>query len=182
MGRNTDEISLPAFVRRLLPAAGGLPLGPVLTLSLRSFARRRPEIFERLGAYCSARYLIDPTDLPFAFVVTPDGVSASVQITGGSGTENCDVVVRGPIMALHGILDGTFDGDELFFHRTISITGRTEAIVALRNAIEDAELRPSDLLGLKGTVANIANSAILGGFDFARGVAANTAHRQRERA
>ena len=182
MGQNADEMSLPAFVRRLLPAAVGLPLGPVLTLSLRSFARRRPELFERLGEYCSSCYLIDPTDLPFAFVVVPDGVSATVQITSGSGPVISDVVLRGPIMALLGILDGTFDGDALFFHRTISITGRTEAIVALRNAIEDAELQPSDLLGLKGTAANIANSAILGGFDVARGAAASAAHRQKERA
>jgi len=182
MGSNGDEMSLPAFVRRLLPAAVGMPLGPVLTLSLRSFARRRPEIFERLGEYCSARYLIDPTDLPFVFDVVPNGVSATVQIRNGTDPEISDVVLRGPIMALLGILDGTFDGDALFFHRTISITGRTEAIVALRNAIEDAELKPSDLLGLKGTAAKIANSAILGGFDVARGAAASAAHRQRERA
>jgi predicted lipid carrier protein YhbT len=181
MGPTTDEMSLPAFVRRLLPAAIGFPLGPVLTLSLRSFARRRPEIFDRLGAYCSARYLIDPTDLPFVFVVVPNGVSATVQIASGSTPETPDVVLRGPIMALLGIVDGTFDGDALFFHRTISITGRTEAIVALRNAIEDAELQPSDLLGLKGAAANIANSAILGGFDIARGAAASAAHRQTER-
>lgn len=180
MDQGTDEISLPAFVRRLLPAAVGLPLGPVLTLSLRSFARRRPEIFERLGEYCSARYLIDPTDLPFGFTVCPNGVSATVQITNGSGPVISDVVLRGPIMALLGILDGTFDGDALFFQRTISITGRTEAIVALRNAIEDAELRPSDLLGLKGIAARIANGAILRGFDVARGVSMGAAHRQKE--
>ena len=85
-------------------------------------------------------------------------------------------------MALLGIVDGTFDGDALFFRRTISITGRTEAIVALRNAIEDAELQPSDLLGLKGMAASIANTAILGGVDFARGAVASAAQRQKERA
>lgn len=182
MGQIADEMSLPGFVRRLLPAAVGFPLGPVLTLSLRSFARRRPEIFERLGEFCSARYLIDPTDLPFVFDVVPNGQSATVQIASGSQPEIVDVVLRGPIMALLGIVDGTFDGDALFFHRTISITGRTEAIVALRNAIEDAELQPSDLLGLKGMAASIANTAILGGVDFARGAVASAAQRQKERA
>jgi predicted lipid carrier protein YhbT len=88
--------------------------------------------------------------------------------------------VRGPILALLGILDGTFDGDALFFHRTISITGRTEAVVALRNAIEDAELRPSDLLFLRGTVARLADRAILGGLDLARGIASSGARRRRE--
>ncbi len=181
MARGIDEISLPAFARRLLPPALGLPLGPLLMLSLRSFARRRPELFERLGEYGSARYLIDPADLPFAFIVIPNGASAAVHVTTGCKPVTSDVVIRGPIMALLGILDGTFDGDALFFHRTISITGRTEAVVALRNAIEEAELRPSDLLGLRGMAARLADGAILGGLNVARGIATNAAHRQEER-
>lgn len=181
MTRETDEISLPAFARRLLPPFVGLPLGPLLTASLRSFARRRPELFERLGEHGSARYLIDPVDLPFAFIVVPNGSSASVHVTTGSRPTTSDVVIRGPIMALLGILDGTFDGDALFFHRTISITGRTEAVVALRNAIEDAELRPSDLLGLRGAAARFADGAILGGLNVACGIGASARPRDEER-
>jgi predicted lipid carrier protein YhbT len=69
---------------------------------------------------------------------------------------------------LLGILDGTLDGDALFFHRSISVSGRTEAVVALRNAIEDAELRPSDMLGIGGQLAQIADTGILGALAFAR--------------
>lgn len=180
--QETDVINAPAFVRRFLPAASGLPLGPLLTLSLRSLARRRPELFERLGEYRRARYLIDPVDLSFAFTVVPDGISAVVHVITGCRAVHSDVVVRGPIMALLGILDGTFDGDALFFDRTISIAGRTEAVVALRNAIEDAELRPSDLLCLRGLAARFADGVILGGLDFVRGVASNGVPRRQERA
>ena len=72
---------------------------------------------------------------------------------------------------LLGLLDGTQDGDALFFNRVISISGRTEAVLALRNAIEDAELSPSDLLGLRGPLAALADAGILGGMMAARQLA-----------
>lgn len=162
-----ENARLPAFARRLLPPLAALPLGPLLTLSLRSLARRRPALFERLGEHRRACFLIDPVDLPFAFVVIPDGASAVVR-TVRDLPLRVDVVIRGPILVLLGILDGTFDGDALFFHRTLSVTGRTEAVVALRNAIEDAELRPSDLLGLGGEAGRLADRGILGSLDLAR--------------
>ena len=182
MAAGNEELRLPAFARRLLPPFTGLPLGPLLTMSLRSLARRRPGLFERLGEHRSARYLIDPTDLPFAFSVVPDGRASLVRVTGKSGATPCDVVIRGPILMLLGILDGTLDGDALFFHRTISVSGRTEAVVALRNAIEDAELRPSDLLGLRGTLARFADAGILGGLGAVRHLAASAPAREGGRA
>jgi predicted lipid carrier protein YhbT len=168
MAAGNEKASLPASVRRLLPPFSGLPLGPLLTLSLRSLARRRPNLFDRLGEHRTARFLIDPTDLSFAFSVVPDATSSIVRVTGKSGSVPCDVVIRGPLLTLLGILDGTLDGDALFFHRAVSVTGRTEAAVALRNAIEDAELRPSDLLGLRGALARLADAGILGGLSAAR--------------
>ena len=177
-----EEVSLPAFARRLLPPFAGLPLGPLLTVSLRSLARRRPGLFERLGEHRTARYLIDPTDLSFAFLVVPDGQASVVRATTKSGAAPSDVVIRGPLLMLLGILDGTLDGDALFFHRTIAVTGRTEAVLALRNAIEDAELRPSDLLNLRGTLARFADAGILGGLGAARHFAASAPHSQEGRA
>lgn len=174
MATQNDAIGLPARARRLLPSLAGRPLGPLLTLSLRALARRRPGLFERLGEHGRARYLIDPTDLPFAFCVVPDGASSRVRVTDKRGGTSCDVVIRGPIAMLLGILDGTLDGDALFFHRTVSVSGRTAAVVALRNAIENAELRPSDLLGLRGTPARYADAGILGGLGAVRHFAAST--------
>ena len=173
MAAGNEEVSLPASARRLLPPFAAAPFGPLLTLSLRSLARRRPSLFERLGEHSTARFLIDPTDLSFAFSVVPDGASAVVRVTGKSGAAPCDVVIRGPLLMLLGILDGTLDGDALFFHRTVAISGRTEAVVALRNAIEDAELRPSDLLGLSGALARFTDAGILGGLGAIRHFAAS---------
>jgi len=174
----TESAGLSASMRRLLPPFAGRPLGPLLTAALRSLAKRRPGLFERLGEHRTARYLIDPTDLSFAFCVVPDGRAAFVRVIGKSDASSCDVVIRGPILMLLGILDGTLDGDALFFHRTISISGRTEAVMALRNAIEDAELCPSDLLGLSGTLARLADAGIFGGLGALRHLAASAPGRE----
>ena len=42
--------------------------------------------------------------------------------------------------AVVGLVDGAFDGDALFFSRDLVIEGDTAAALALRNAIDDAEL------------------------------------------
>ncbi len=166
------EARLPAFVRHLSPAFAGLPLGPALTRSLRALARRRPGLFDRLGEFAAERFFIDPVDLGFAFVVVPDGARATVRATGKDAGGDCSVVIRGPILTLLALLDGTQDGDALFFNRVISISGRTEAVLALRNAIEDAELTPADLIGLSGALGRLADAGILGGLDMARRFAA----------
>ena len=162
------EARLPAFVRHLFPAFAGLPLGPALTRSLRALARRRPGLFDRLGEFSRERFFIDPIDLAFSFIVVPDGEQACVTVTAGEQTDDCTVIIRGPILTLLALLDGTQDGDALFFNRVISISGRTEAVLALRNAIEDAELTPADMIGLSGRAGRLADAGILGGLDVAR--------------
>jgi predicted lipid carrier protein YhbT len=164
---------LPAFLRLLSLPFAGLPLGPALTLSLRTLARRRPGLFERLGEHASACYFIDPVDLAFAFTVVPDAERSLVRVVRKTDTGTSSVVVRGPLLMLLGLLDGTLDGDALFFNRVISISGRTEAVLALRNAIEDAELRPADLLGLRGAAARLADAGILGGLSAMRHLVAS---------
>ena len=170
-GECGGEALLPSFVRRLLPTMAALPLGPILTLSLRLLARRRPRLFERLGDHRRENYFIDPVDLGFAFTVVPEGERSTVRVVAKGDAEQSGVGVRGPLLALLGLLDGTQDGDALFFNRVISISGRTEAVLALRNAIEDAELSPSDLLGLRGPLAALADAGILGGMTAARQLA-----------
>jgi len=51
------------------------------------------------------------------------------------------------------MIDGTYDGDALFFSRDLVIEGDTEAVLALRNAIENAELNPSTVLGLPDRIS-----------------------------
>lgn len=161
------EGELPGFVR-LLPSAGALPLGVFLTHSIRALARRNPRLFDRLGEHRTASFLVDPTDLSFAFLMVPDAERAEVRVVGKRDSVASDVTIRGPLLMLLGLLDGSLDGDALFFHRVISVQGRTDAVLALRNTLEDADLKPADLLGLQGQPAQLANRGILGAIGLAR--------------
>lgn len=152
---------LPYLMRLLAAPSGMLPLGFLLTRSLRDLARRKPEIFERLGEHSRTSFFIDPTDLGYAFIVVPDGKAAQVKMVSKNASAGCGVTVRGPLLSLLGLLDGTFDGDALFFSRSISIGGKVDALLALRNAIEDADLKPSDFIGLGGSIGSAADSVIL---------------------
>ena len=149
MTKRAGELPLP--LRLLAAPAGLLPLGPVLTHGLRALARRRPDVFDRLGDFRRSRFVIAPTDLSLHFSVIPDGPSALVTVA--SRLMEGDVLIRAPILDLLGLLDGSLDGDALFFDRSLAVSGRTDALLALRNAVEAAELRPSDLLGIGGPVA-----------------------------
>lgn len=178
MVTGNTEPRLPAVVRHLFPAFAGLPLGPLLTLSLRSLAGRQPRLFDRLGEHRTACYFIDPIDLAFAFTVVPDAERSIVRVVRKSEAATSSVQIRGPILTLLSLLDGTLDGDALFFSRIISISGRTEAVLALRNTIEDAELRPADLLGLRGALARLVDTGILGALDVARQLADRNSRRK----
>lgn len=162
------EGELPQFLRLLAFPAGFLPLGRALTLAVRRFARRRPAVFDRLGEYGRCSFLIEPSDLDFAFLMVPDGVRADIRTLPRRRHVEADVTVRGPLLTLLGLIDGTFDGDALFFNRAISVSGRTDALVALRNAIEDAELKPSDFIGLTGRPARLVDGSVFRGLDAAR--------------
>ena len=150
---------LPRPARRLAAALPSWPLEMVLSRALRSLASRRPELFERLGVHSRCVFVVRPTDLDFAFSVVPHRWQGRVSLVRPE--TRGDVHIEGPLLSLIGLLDGSLDGDALFFNRVISVTGRTDALLALRNAIEEAELRPSDLLGVGGRAGTFADTTIL---------------------
>ncbi|WP_406648151.1 SCP2 domain-containing protein [Aliisedimentitalea scapharcae] len=126
---------LPSRVLRLLPLA---PLSLSLTAYAKSVAKHHPGLFRRLGEHANARFLLDPTDLPFAILLEPRQGSPKVTVTRKSGGE--DAKIAGPMAALLGLVHGAYDGDALFFSRDLVVQGDTAAALALRNAVDDAEL------------------------------------------
>lgn len=163
--------ALPGPLQFLARPARFLPLGPLLTQGVRRLARRRPELFDRLGDYRRSAFLIEPSDLEFGFLMIPDGEDATISVTKKGRPPASDVQVRGPLLTLLGLMDGTFDGDALFFNRAIAVGGRTDALVALRNAIEDAELQPSVLMGLTGKPAEVVDAGVRKALETARRLA-----------
>lgn len=127
---------LLALAARPLPL---WPLQPLLAGFLRAVTRDHPGIFERLGGHARKRFGIDPTDLPFAFVLEPKPAApratAVRELPPGLHAR-----IAGPLAGLVGQIEGAYDGDALFFSRDIVVEGDIEAVLALRNAIDDARL------------------------------------------
>lgn len=116
-----------------------LPLQLVVTALMRRICTRHPAIFERLGEHAGKSFGIVPTDLPFVFVLRPDPARPSLTVEGALPA-GIDARISTPLAALFGMVEGTRDGDALMFSRELVIEGDMEAVLALRNAIEDAQI------------------------------------------
>ena len=140
-----DTPLIPIFPPMLARTLVRLPLLP-LSLSLTAYSKRatkkHPGLLRRLREYDHARFILDPTDLPFVICLEPKGGTPRVTVIRGSAVG--DARIAGPLAALLGLVHGAFDGDALFFSRDLVIEGDTAAALALRNAIDDAELDISE--------------------------------------
>lgn len=131
---------LPQILRRTpLPPFAGQVLGRILTGVLRRIASGHPGIFTRLGPYQSTRFLIDVTDGPVLLVMEPK--ARRITAFARHKAAPChEAAIRGTIAAFLAMLHGREDGDALFFSGALEIAGDTAAVLALRNALDDAEL------------------------------------------
>ncbi|WP_183489613.1 ubiquinone anaerobic biosynthesis accessory factor UbiT [Martelella radicis] len=121
---------------------------------LQRLVRRHPGLFERLGEHRSKRYAFRPIDLPFVFVVSP--ADEEVTVLRGDAADGADASVEGPFFMLLALMEGRLDGDALFFSRDLAISGDMEAMLALRNALDDCEIDlPTDLSTLAGPFAPV---------------------------
>ena len=127
-------------VRGLLLASVPLALiQPILDRIAINVARSRPELFARLGFQSGKRFLIDPTDLPFVLVLIPDPQKPCLKAHRRAEKPAHDAAIAGTFFSLLDMIDGELDGDALFFTRDLQVSGDTEAVVTLRNAIDDIE-------------------------------------------
>lgn len=143
-----------------------LPLPPLrfmLTGLAKSIVRRHPELHERLDAYRGRGIGIAPTDAPFAIIIEPSDGDLTLHVVRKLSSPAPAATVRGPLLALLGLVNGSYDGDALFFSRDIAVDGDIGAVVALRNAIDDAQI---DLLdeaaATLGPAAGYALNAVRG--------------------
>lgn len=135
----------------LAKAASVLPLLPLELVARRLLANAmaaRPTFASRLGEHAGRTFAIDPVDCPFVFLFAPEAGRASLRVVRNLSAAAYDARIAAPLVVLLGMIDGTYDGDALFFSRDLVIEGDTGAVLALRNAIENAELEPSLVLGL----------------------------------
>jgi predicted lipid carrier protein YhbT len=122
---------LPGFAKPVVSRVAG-------SIASGIWSRHRHS-FDRMSDYDGAKVLIDPIDLPLVFLLelAPEGPNVSIM---SEDEGEVTATIRGPLQSLLDLAEGRVDGDTLFFNRDLSIEGDTEVVVALRNAVDDAEL------------------------------------------
>jgi predicted lipid carrier protein YhbT len=137
-----------------------------LDLAMAAMARRHPRLFARLAPFSGAALLIEISDLAITLLLR-FGVPPSLRLAEAGDRERAAAGVSGPVTALLALLEGRIDGDALFFSRAIAIRGDTGLVVALRNAVDDAQIDVvADLCAVFGPFSplarRVAPSAIRG--------------------
>lgn len=95
-------------------------------------------LFGRLGAHAAKCFVFAPTDVPFEFAVHP--ADGRVRVARPGRILRSDVRISAPLFLLLALAEGRVDGDAEFFGRQLSIDGDMEAVLALRNALEDCRI------------------------------------------
>lgn len=116
-----------------------LPLQPILGHVVTRIAAQYPEIFERLGPHRDTLYLIDPTDFPFALLLRPKPGDLLLKAVPRDDAIVCGARISGKFFELLRLIDADVDGDAMFFSRALTISGNVEAVVSLRNALDDVD-------------------------------------------
>jgi predicted lipid carrier protein YhbT len=150
--------NIPSLLLAPVPLA---LIQPILGHAASHVARSRPELFARLGVHAGKRFLIDPTDLPFVLLLSPHADRPDLRAYRRYENPSHNACIAGKFFNLLDMIDGTLDGDALFFSRDLRVTGDTEAVVALRNALDDFEGSALDsVVGSFGPLAKPAAVAV----------------------
>lgn len=170
-------LTFPQAVRNL-PAPPLFPLTFLLGRLMRRVATRHPAILTRLGPHAGARILIDAQEGPVLFLMEP----AARRLTAHerSHVPPHDACITGPMADFLSMLHGLEDGDTLFFSGRLTISGDTSAVLALRNALDDAELDLTEEIIATLAAGDAAARLMRWGLRRAGALAGVSLHRQPE--
>ncbi len=136
---NKPMVALKDAPRWLLAPVPLFLLRPALRRLVNHIGQGHPALFDRLGPCQHKRYLIDPVNLPFVFLLHPNARDPTLDVFRRANAPACDARIAGSFLTLLDMIDGRLDGDALFFSRELSVSGDIEAVVVLRNAMDDVE-------------------------------------------
>ena len=143
---------LPRPVRLAIDTVPLFIVQRVVTAIFRQALLQHPGVFDRLGAEAGKRLAFIPTDLDLSFIVHP--AARTIAVYRKDRAPAADATAAGPLLTLLALLEGRIDGDAVFFSRGLGVSGDMEAMLALRNALDDCGFDlPADLSGLAGPFA-----------------------------
>ncbi len=142
VGRQVPALSPLLFVGLALRPAPKPALQAAASLAMAAMLRRHRRVFERLTDVASPVFLIDPVDLPISLLLEAalPAPRLTVLRDGDPLPAAPAAAIRGSLPALVELLEGRSDGDALFFSRSLTVEGDMAAVVALRNAVDGADI------------------------------------------
>lgn len=126
----------PKYALRPLPL---WVVNPVLQAIIRHVAAAQPQLFQRLGEHSRKNFLIEPQNLPFVLLLRPDPERLFLRAYRDRSGLGYQIRISGSFLQLLRLLDSQLDSDAAFFARDIVVEGDTEAVVCLRNALDDVD-------------------------------------------
>jgi len=135
------DYRVPDLVSSVLRPLPLLPLEIFLQQLTSSIVLRHPDMLQRIDRPGPLRFGIDPVDVPFAMEITLRDGSARVRLMRSLDGRLIQARITGTLAALMSLVDGEVDGDALFFSREIAVAGDISAVLALRNAVDAAEIK-----------------------------------------
>ena len=126
----------------------GLALAPLPLSALQPFAdramaqtlKRHPNLLARLSGHADGIIGIDPVELPFVFLLDPAPSRPRLLLARDFAQVPTIARIRGSFATLVALCEGRLDGDSAFFARRLVFEGDTEAVLALRNAIDSSDI------------------------------------------
>lgn len=135
-------------------------LNPLLGKAMQVMIDRHRDVFERLSCLENVIFAIDPTDLPFVFILNPCLDAPRLKAVYSLDDVDVTASIHGSFTVLAKLLEGSVDGDALVFSRDLVIEGDTEAVLALRNAVDGGNIHiKQDLASAFGPLSIVASKA-----------------------
>lgn len=131
-------MQIPNALQHLLRPIPVVLVQRAASSAYRRVMARHTGFFDRLGEHSAKTFVFAPKDLPFEFAIRP--AEGRVRVAKAGCIRRHDARISGPIFLLLALAEGGLDGDAEFFGRQIAIEGDMEAVLALRNALEDCRI------------------------------------------
>lgn len=142
------QIFTPFFIAKtFLPSPPIRLCNPLFQSLFQRFIQKHPTIFDRLENYDGQAINLDFLDQSFLIHLKFCGKNTKAHLfPDGQTPPKADATIYATTEVFISLLNGSQDGDMLFFNRHLTFIGKTELVVALRNCLDNENLCLEDEL------------------------------------